>query len=229
MNTRVLLIEDDRNLAESILHYLELNALTCDYCEDGSQGLSLIATNAYDVIVSDVNMPKLDGFAMCQQTRKDGNATPILLLTANSELNDKLQGFESGADDYLTKPFAMQELLARINALAKRTSGNAKMLNIAALGLEVHLDERWAKREGVTLKLSPSSWTILELLARAYPKAVKKQDLEFAVWGDQLPDSNALKVHVHRLRQRLDKPFSCAIVQVVAGFGFQLKKPDGQL
>lgn len=229
MNTRVLLIEDDRNLAESILHYLELNELVCDFCEDGNQGLNLIANNAYDVIVSDVNMPKLDGFSMCQRARKEGNATPILLLTANSELNDKLQGFESGADDYLTKPFAMQELLARITALAKRSSGNAKVLKIANLGLEVNLDERWAKREGVTLQLSPSSWVILELLARAYPKAVSKSDLEFAVWGDQLPDSNALKVHVHRLRQRLDKPFSCAIVQVVAGFGFQLKKSDEQL
>lgn len=226
MNTRVLLVEDDRNLAESIMHFLELNAITCDYAEDGKQGLSLVHTNAYDVIVSDVNMPKMDGFSLCQFLRDEGVATPVLLLTANSELNDKLQGFDAGADDYLTKPFAMRELLARIQALAKRSSGQAKIVNIEALDLSVNMDERVASREGEVMQLSPSSWIILEKLVRAYPKAVSKEDLEFAVWGDHLPDSNSLKVHVHRLRQRIDKPFATPVVHAVSGFGFQLKKPD---
>ena len=223
MNTRVLLVEDDRNLAESIMHFLELNDITCDYSEDDKQGLSLINKNTYDVIISDVNMPKLDGFNMCQLVRNAGVTVPILLLTANAELDDKLMGFESGADDYMTKPFAMKELVARIFALAKRSSGKAKILKIDELQLELFLDERRAQRQGELLQLSPSSWVILKKLTRAYPGAVSKEDLEFAVWGDQLPDSNALKVHVHRLRQRLDKPFGSTIVHAVSGFGFQLK------
>ena len=224
MKPRVLLVEDDKNLAETIIHYLELSGVICDYGQDGHQGLSLSDHNSYDVIISDVNMPKLDGMSMCRQIRERGFDTPILLLTANTELNDKLSGFDSGADDYLTKPFDMPELLARILSLSKRKSGSAKCLKLTEIGLELDLDKHSVLRDGRQLSLSRSSWSLLEHLARAYPKAVSRRDLEYAVWGDDVPDSNALKVYIHRLRQKLDKPFSKPIIHVVSGFGFELRK-----
>jgi DNA-binding response OmpR family regulator len=224
MKKRVLLIEDDRKLAESVMHFLELNDTYCDYCCDGRQAITLVAANVYDVIVSDVNMPVMDGLSLCKALRELGCELPILLLTANDDIEDKLQGFASGADDYLTKPFQLRELTARINALAFRSSGKSKRLRIDELKLELQLNQHRAFRENIELNLSPSSWTILEKLTRAYPDAVSKNELEFAVWGEQLPDSNALKVHVHRLRNKLDKPFSHNILQARNGFGFQLRQ-----
>ena len=227
MKPRVLLVEDDQNLAETVIHFLELSDVICDYCQDGQQGLHLNTNNSYDVIISDVNMPKLDGLSMCRQLRALGCDTPILLLSSNVGLNDKLSGFESGADDYLTKPFDMPELLARIHSLAKRKSVSTKCLKLEDIGLELNLDKHCALRDGNPLNLSRSSWSILERLVRAYPKAVSRRDLEYAVWGNDMPDSSALKVHIHRLRQRIDKPFSQPLIHVVSGFGFELRKHNG--
>lgn len=224
MNPRILFIDDDINFAESVLQLLELRGVVCDFCSDGKQGLNLLKKSHYDVIVSDVNMPNMDGISMCQTLRKEGYDIPLILITANSELNDKLDGFDSGADDYLTKPFESMELLARIKSLAKRRSLKAKTLKIEELGLELHLDKHLIYRDGTELDLSPSSWIIIEELAKAFPNPVSKKNLMYSVWGDELPDNNLLKVHIHRLRARLDKPFKNSLLQVVKGFGFQLRK-----
>lgn len=224
MNLRILFIEDDDILATSIIHYLELNDITCDYCSDGNLALNLLNHNQYDVIISDVNMPKMDGYTLCAKVREQGYDIPLMMLTANGEIDDKLTGFDSGADDYLTKPFAMKELLARINSLAKRRSGKMKLIAIKELGLELNLDKHLAFRDGVKLTLPPSCWIILETLARAYPKPVKRSDIEFAIWGDDIPDSNSLKVHIHGLRKNLDKPFETPILHIITGFGFELRR-----
>jgi DNA-binding response OmpR family regulator len=226
MNLRVLFIEDDNNLASSIIHYLELNSITCDYCSDGHLALNLLKANPYDVIISDVNMPAMDGYTLCSKVREQGYDIPLIMLTANGEIEDKLTGFDSGADDYLTKPFEMKELLARIFSLAKRRSGNMKLISIKELGLELNLDKHLAYRDNVKLNLPPSCWIILETLARTYPKPVKKSDIEFAIWGDELPDSNSLKVHIHGLRQKLDKPFDTQILHIITGFGFELRNAN---
>ncbi|MBU2883603.1 response regulator transcription factor [Psychrosphaera sp. B3R10] len=223
MNLRVLFVEDDKNLAISIVHYLELNSIVCDYCSDGNLALNLLKTNKYDVIISDVNMPEMDGYTFCSKVREQGYDVPLMMLTALTEIDDKLTGFDSGADDYLTKPFEMKELLARIFSLAKRRSGNMKLLKIKELGLELNLDNHIAFRDNIKLNLPPSCWIILETLARAYPKPVKKSDIEFAIWGDELPDSNSLKVHIHGLRKNLDKPFESPILHIITGFGFELR------
>lgn len=223
MNLRLLFVEDDNNLATSIIHYLELNNITCDYCSNGKLALNLLKDNQYDVIISDVNMPNMDGYTFCSKIREQGCDTPLIMLTALSEIDDKLTGFNCGADDYLTKPFEMKELLARVCSLAKRRSGNMKLLKIEALKLELNIDKHVAFRENVRLNLAPSSWKILETLVRAYPNPVKKSDIEFAIWGDELPDSNSLKVHIHSLRQNLDKPFASPILHIINGFGFELR------
>ena len=222
MTTRVLFVEDDKKFAESVTQFLELNDILVDYCHNGRMGLNLLADNQYDVIISDVNMPKLDGLDMCQALRENGVDTPVILLTALSHLNDKLTGFERGADDYLTKPFEMRELVARVFALSKRRSGKVSKLSITELQLELNLDQHTASRQNQSVQLTPSSWRILETLARAYPKAVSKRDLEHVIWGEDAPDGGALKVHIHRLRQRLDKPFEQPIVHIVSGFGVKL-------
>ncbi|MER2492899.1 response regulator transcription factor [Catenovulum sediminis] len=225
MSNRVLLIEDDQNLAATVMHFLELNQIDCDHCGNGVQGVNLVNQNSYDVVVTDVNMPLMSGTQMCSTLRSEGKEIPILMVSALSDIDDKLTGFDSGADDYLVKPFELRELLARIKVLSHRRSGQVKALKIAELGLELDLSSKTARRDGHILRLTPSGWSILESLARAYPKAVSKQDLEYAIWGDDLPDSSVLKVHIHRLRQSLDKDFGKPLLHIVHGFGFELRNP----
>lgn len=224
MGNRVLLIEDDQNLAATVMHYLELNQIDCDHCGNGIHGVNLVNQNSYDVVVTDVNMPMMSGLQMCNTLREDGKEIPILMVSALDDIDDKLAGFDSGADDYLVKPFELRELLARIKALSTRKSGMVKCLNIEELGLNLDLKNKTAKRDGEILRLTPSGWSILESLAKAYPNAVSKQDLEYAIWGEDVPDSSALKVHIHRLRQSLDKAYSLPLLHIVHGFGFELKK-----
>lgn len=225
MSIRILYVEDDKNFAATVVEFLELMGLICDYSDNGLQGAMIAQKNQYDVIITDINMPKMDGRQMCQKLRAQGVDTPILMLSALHELDDKLAGFDCGADDYLTKPFELKELLARIKTLSKRRSGNAQKLLIKDLAIELNLGEHVAFREGIKLKLTPSGWKILEVIARAYPNCVNRQMLEHAIWGDDVPDSEALKVHIHRLRQRLDKPFSEPLLHIVNG-GAVLKRAN---
>jgi DNA-binding response OmpR family regulator len=222
MSCRVLLIEDDIRLASSVVQYMELQGLSCDHCVDGEQAKHLLLKNIYDVLVSDVNMPRLSGFDLCAYLRKTGVDVPLIMVTSRASLDDKVQGFEVGADDYLVKPFALKELLVRINALSKRKSGQSQSLTIPTLGIAIDFSQHKVTREGVDIPLSKTAWMLLTALGRAWPNPVRKEDLEFLLWGDDVPDSDGLKVHIHYLRQRLDQPFSQPIVQTVRGYGFVL-------
>ncbi len=216
----VLLIEDDRDLEETIVQYLELESIRCDYAANGLSGLHLALENHYEVIILDLNLPRLDGLTVCQRLRAAGKDTPILMLTARDQLTDKLAGFDAGTDDYLVKPFELQELVARIQSLARRRSSQAQVLSYA--DLEMHLGSHSLRRNGQTVKLSPTGWKILEVLLRAAPDLVTRQDLENQVWGEDLPDSNSLKVHLHHLRKALDGPFASPLLHTVPGHGFLL-------
>jgi len=144
------------------------------------------------------------------------------MLTARDGLGDKIVGFEAGTDDYLVKPFALQELVIRIKALASRRSGQVKKLSCG--DLEMDLTARRVSREGKNIKLSPTGWRLLEALLRASPGVVSRNELEEAVWKDDIPDSNSLKVHVFRLRKVIDAPFSTPLVQTIPGHGFAIRK-----
>lgn len=220
----VVLVEDDFDLAETVIDYLELEDIHCDYASNGIAGLQLVQANSYDVILLDLNMPGLDGLSLCQQVRTAGDATPILMLTARDQLNDKLEGFAAGTDDYLVKPFELQELVVRIRALAKRRSGQTLLLKYH--DLEMNLTEHSVSRGGRELKLSPIGWQILETLLRAAPEAVPRRKLVAAVWGDDTPDSDSLKVHLFHLRKAMDAPFSTALLQTIPGHGFAIKKTE---
>lgn len=222
----LLLIEDDLDLADTLVQYLELEAIRCDHASNGVAGLELAQQHAFDAILLDLNLPRLDGLSLCQRLREGGDDTPILMLTARDQLSDKLDGFRAGTDDYLVKPFELQELVVRVQALARRRSDQAQRLRCA--DLEMNLSERSVSRAGQTLRLSPTSWRLLEALLRASPDVLSRQALESAVWGDDIPDSNSLKVHLFHLRKAIDAPFPSALLQTVPGHGFALRESDDE-
>ncbi|GAB6147282.1 response regulator transcription factor [Desulfocicer niacini] len=218
----ILLIEDNFDLAETVIDYLAIESIECDYASNGIAGLHLLKENRYDVVLLDLNLPRLDGLSVCEQLRTDGNDTPVLMLTARDQLDHKLAGFEAGTDDYLVKPFELKEVVARIKTLAGRRSGQIKRLCCA--DLEMSMKERIVTRSGRAIKLSPIGWQLLEILLRASPEIVSRQKLVTSVWGDNPPDSNSLKVHIHHLRKAIDDNSSVPLLHTVSGHGFVLRK-----
>lgn len=218
---QVLLVEDDRDLAASVADYLALEQISVDHAYNGQSGLTLACDNPYDVLLLDLMLPRMDGLTLCEKLRTRGIDTPVLMITARDTLDDKVAGFRAGTDDYLVKPFALEELIVRIQALAKRRSGQIRKLQVEDLTLD--LSARHVERAGQVLKLTPSGWILLEALMRASPAVVSKRELEQALWPDDAPDSNALKVHLYHLRQQVDKPFDQALIHTLSGQGFVLK------
>ncbi|MDX2464008.1 MAG: response regulator transcription factor [Porticoccus sp.] len=217
----LLLVEDDLDLAATIVDYLELESITCDHAANGVAGLALIQKNQYQVIILDINLPRMNGLSVCSQMRSEGIDTSVIMLTARDSLDDKLEGFDSGADDYFVKPFALEELVARVRTLAKRRSGQVERLQVADLQLD--LRNKQAYRQGQLLKLSPTTFHILEVLARSSPEPVSRARLMQSVWGDDQPDSNSLKVHIHHLRKQIDQDEDNTLIQTISGVGFALR------
>jgi DNA-binding response OmpR family regulator len=217
---RILLVEDNRDILANLTDYLELKGYTIDCAQDGLTGMHLAATQSYDLAVLDVMMPGIDGFTLCQRLRESRNYLPIIMLTARDTLDDRLQGFSSGADDYLVKPFELSELVARIEAVLRRTHGVSRLLTVADLSLD--LDSLEVKRAGKRIKLNPIGLKLLEVLMQRSPSVVRREQLEEAVWGDDCPDSDSLRSHIHHLRQAIDKSFDVPLLQTVHGIGFKL-------
>jgi len=222
MNYRVLLVEDDLDLATTIVEYLELEKICCDHAANGIAGLKFISQQYYDVVILDVNLPRMDGLTVCKNMREQGINIPVLMLTARETLDDKLAGFAVGSDDYMVKPFEMLELIARINVLANRRNGLTNILSLH--GVDVDFSAKTIKRDGSVLQLSPTGWKILELLMRKSPEVVSKEQLLNAVWGDELPDSDSLKVHLYKLRQVIDTESQKKLIHTVAGQGFVFRE-----
>jgi DNA-binding response OmpR family regulator len=222
----VLLVEDDIDLATTIVDYLDIEDIECDHASNGVLGLNLLQINDYQMIILDVNMPKMDGLTMCKTLREQGKDIPVLMLTARDSLDNKLEGFAAGSDDYLVKPFAMKELVARVQVLAKRKSGEAKRLTLANLNLD--LAKRSADVEGQTLKLSPIAFKLLETLVRQAPQPVTRSSIMQAIWGEEQPDSNSLKVHVHHLRKQLEATTHQVTLETIPSVGFAITANEGQ-
>jgi DNA-binding response OmpR family regulator len=219
---RILIIEDHQDIARNIGDYLSLQGHIVDFAMDGISGMHLALTLDFDVIVLDLMLPGMDGLTLCRKYRDEANKqTPILMLTARDTLEDKLIGFKSGADDYLVKPFALEELSVRISALAKRGQ-KEQSLSLKVGDLELDLGTMIVFREGKSIELNRACLTILQLLMTAYPNIVKRQDLEIALWGDQPPGSDSLKSHLYTLRTKIDKPFMSPMMQTVHGIGYRL-------
>ena len=224
MAFQILLVEDDVDLAATLIDYLEMENMQLDYMSNGPGGLESARRNRYDVIVLDVGLPKMDGLEVCDALRRDGIDTPLLMLTARDSLADKIAGFRAGTDDYLVKPFEMDELVVRLKSLARRRSGQSRRLAVADLVLD--LERGRVQRDGRNLKLSPTGWILLEKLMRASPNVVSRRELADAVWGDDPPDSDSLKVHIHRLRREVETGFRRRLIRTVPGRGLALRGSD---
>jgi DNA-binding response OmpR family regulator len=217
---RILLVEDNSDILANLADYLEIKGYTVDCAKDGLTGLHLVATQSYDLAVLDVMMPGIDGYTLCQRIRESRNNLPVIMLTARDTLDDRLQGFSAGADDYLVKPFELSELAARIEAVTRRSKGMSRLLTVADLSLD--LDSLEVLRQGKSIKLNPIGLKLLETLMQRSPSVVRREQLEEAIWGDDCPDSDSLRSHIHQLRQLIDKPFDAPLLQTVHGIGFRL-------
>ena len=221
---RILLVEDNKDILANMADYLELKGYSVDCAQDGLSGLHLAATEHFDLIVLDVMLPGLDGNSLCQRLREEARLdTPVIMLTARDALDDRLQGFRSGADDYLVKPFALSELAARIEAVLRRSRGGGKRA-LQVGDLHYDLDTLEVSRGGKPLKLNPIGLKLLAVLMQKSPHLVRREVLEEPLWGDDCPDSDALRSHIHQLRQVIDKPFGKPLLHTLHGLGYRLSE-----
>ncbi|MDQ3618278.1 MAG: response regulator transcription factor [Pseudomonadota bacterium] len=220
---RILVIEDNLALRGNIAALLESHGHRADFAADGRTGLQLALDRPPDVMVLDLGLPGLDGLRVCEALRVQSDRhVPVLMLTARDGLDDKLRGFEAGADDYLTKPFAAEELLVRCVALARRHRvGTDHALRIGSLCIDRRGGQ--ARRFEQPLALHQTGYRILLALAEAWPRTLTRSDLVERLWGDDPPDSDPLRSHLYLLRQALDKPFAAPMLKTVHGVGFKLE------
>ncbi|SFD29776.1 response regulator transcription factor [Massilia yuzhufengensis] len=220
---RILIIEDNPDILANLFGFLEPRGHTLDCATNGFAGLSFAAEGTYDAIVLDVMLPGLNGVDLCRRLRTEmNNATPVLMLTARDTLEDKVNGFTSGADDYLVKPFSLVELEVRLQALVRRAKGLTETSTLVVGDLHFDCKSFHATRAGRPLSLTKTGFIILGCLMRASPAVVSREELEYAIWGDNRPQSDALRTHIHALRQTLDKSETAPMLQTVSGIGFKL-------
>jgi len=223
----VLLIEDNNDIAEMVTAYLENRGFEVDYAADGVTGLHLAVSNSYDAIILDLMLPGMDGIAVCHKLRTEAcRDTPVIMLTARDTLDDKITGLETGADDYLIKPFDIQELEARVRSLIRRHKGDIAKDIFTIADLSVDTATLSVKRAGKELNMTPTGLKILTVLMRASPTVVSRREVERLVWGDILPDSDTLRSHLYNLRKVIDKPFQKQLLQTIQGSGYKIVDPD---
>lgn len=225
---RILIIEDNPDIVANLYGYFEPKGYVLDSAANGYAGLGLAAQNPYDVVVLDIMLPGMTGIEMCAKLRAELHSdVPVLMLTARDTLQDKEAGFNSGADDYLVKPFSMAELEMRLRALVRRARGEHRAAAMLRVGeLRFNTDTWEASRAGIPLALTKTGYVLLKCLMREAPSLVTREQLEHEVWGDDRPDSDALRTHLHALRQALDKPFGFPMLRTVSGVGYKLIETD---
>ncbi|MFC7299590.1 response regulator transcription factor [Herminiimonas aquatilis] len=219
----VLIIEDNSDIVANLYGFLEPLGYTLDVAQNGVVGIQRAISSDHDIIILDLELPGIDGIEVCRQLRKDQRlATPILMLTARDTVNDKLTGFNVGADDYLVKPFSLVELEARLTALVRRAR-NQIVEHVLEFGdLEFDLSRCEVRRAGRKLALTPIGYKLLESLMRKAPAIITRESLLREIWGDDPPDSDALRTHIHALRTAIDRPFVHAMLVTLPGNGYKL-------
>lgn len=217
---RILVIEDHRDLVRSIFNYLETRGYILDTAPDGRTGLELAESQTYDAIILDWNLPRLEGLDVLRAYREHGGLTPVLMLTARDDIDDKVAAFRTGVQDYLTKPFALAELEVRLEALMNRQATESRQLRVA--DLQFDLGTRRIIRNGIELHVYPACRRLLEVLMRASPDAVTREQLERAVWGEDPPDADRLRAHIYDLRKVIDGPFETKLLHTLPRVGYRL-------
>jgi two-component system copper resistance phosphate regulon response regulator CusR len=222
---KVLLIEDEKKAVQSLIKGLNEHQIEVDFALDGTTGTDLALKNEYDVIISDIIVPGINGFDLTQHLRSQGIKTPVLLLTALSSTDDKVLGLEAGADDYLTKPYDFKELLARIKALSRRGKDNNAPKSILVFAdIEMNLLAKEIYRNGLKIELTPKEFALMEYFIRNQGKAVSKAEIAEKVWDINFEtSSNVVEVYVNYLRNKVDKPFQKKLIHTVFGQGYILK------
>ena len=221
---RILLVEDDTAIARSLKEGLEDEAYAVDVANDGSEGYRTAAADDYDVIILDIMLPEMNGYEVCRALRNDGNKTPILMLTARDAKRDIVEGLDTGADDYLAKPFSFDVLLARIRALLRRP--NEKLEEILQVGdLKLDPSSKKVTRASQEISLTAKEYGVLEYLMRNKGKVLSKEQIISHVWdfdADVLP--NNVELFIMFLRRKIDKPFKLKLIHTVSGFGYKLEE-----
>jgi len=223
---RLLVIEDNRSLVANLFEYFEVRGHTLDAAPDGATGLHLATSHLYDAVVLDWKLPRMDGPEVLRRLREEhASVVPVIMLSARDELPDKIAGFRAGADDYLTKPFALPELEVRLDALMARAHGRQRRKVLEVHDLRLDLATLEATRAGQPLHLYPACRKLLETLMQASPTIVMRQQLEYALWGDDPPDADLLRSHIYELRRRVDGPFPIKLIQTLPRTGYRLAAP----
>ncbi|MCC7363240.1 MAG: response regulator transcription factor [Dehalococcoidia bacterium] len=222
----LLLVEDERRLAVAVRRVLEEEGHVVDMTGDGADALAQAEAEEYDVIVLDVMLPSMDGYEIARRLRSSGDPTPILMLTARDSIKDRVTGLDAGADDYLVKPFALAELLARIRALGRRNHmGNGAESNVLSVGdLELDLRAREALRDGKRIELTTKEFALLETLMRHPGQVLTRSQLLDLVWSyDLLTESNIVDTYIHYLRNKIDRDFDQKLIRTVRGAGYSIR------
>lgn len=222
---RILIVEDEKRLAQNICTVLENEQYKAEQCHDGREGLELILTEEYDLLILDIMLPGMDGFKILERLRYEKIATPVLLLTARDAVDDKVKGLDAGADDYLTKPFAISELLARIRSLLRRKS-ESKSSTIALGPLSLDTTSRTVTLENRNIPLTSKEYGILEFLLYNKNRTVSRISIAEHIWGDSLDlfsMTNFVDVHIKNLRKKLQEDKSKRVIQTVHGVGYTIK------
>lgn len=223
---RILVVEDDPKILSFVKKGLEEQGFTVEASADGDQGLQLASDSAFDVIVLDIMLPGRDGLSILRSLREQKNTVPVILLTARSALGERVEGLELGADDYLTKPFFMEELIARIHALVRRASGE-QLSVLQAADLVVNLITREVKRGETSIELTKREFNLLELLMRSPGRVFTRTQILEHVWGyDFDPQTNVVDVYIRRVRKKIDRASSDSMIETVRGVGYRLRRPE---
>lgn len=224
---RVLVIEDDADTAAYIRKGLKEQGHVVDHAQDGKEGLFMAVGQSYDVTIVDRMLPGLDGLSIIQTLRTSGNTTPVLILSALGEVDDRVQGLRAGGDDYLVKPFAFSELLARLEALVRRADTEAAETSLRVDDLQLDLLTRVVKRAGQVIELQPREFRLLEYLMRHAGQVVTRTMLLENVWDYHFdPQTNVIDVHVSRLRRKIDKEFGQPLLHTIRGAGYTLRASE---
>ncbi len=222
----ILVVEDEQRLAQLLRRVLTEERHSVDLAYDGKSGLDLAENDTYDAVILDVMLPGMDGIAVCRQMREDRIMTPVLMLTARGAVEDRVRGLNVGADDYLTKPFAMEELLARVNALLRRRNrpfeNTSTQLHVADVTLDLIAHE--ARRAGRVIELTAKEFALLEYLMRHPGQVLTRTQITDAVWRYDLDNlSNVVDIYIHYLRDKIDQSFSRPLIKTVRGVGYKIE------
>jgi two-component system OmpR family response regulator len=224
---RILVVEDDLKIASFIMKGLKAAGYAVDHAADGETGLDMALSEPYDTAIIDIMLPKRDGLSLIEKMRKEKVQTPVIILSAKDSIDDRVKGLQTGGDDYLTKPFAFSELLARVQALIRRASGLSEPVRLTVGDLSLNLLTREVSRGGGKIELQPIEFSLLEYLMRSAGRVVSKTMIMEHVWNYNFdPQTNVVEARICRLRDKIDRNFERKLIQTVRGVGYVLKETD---